>query len=181
MFKINETTYGKNGRIIVNTTTSSLFDQLTIVNIYAPNDHSEQLNFIEEVNNLIVNKKNIILMGDFNAIEDIMKDSLNKRKSLRLNEKKWKKFFFSHDLKEPLYLRKKNNQLTWYSGLKGTRIDRLYSNLNPEVTEIIYLKNIFVNGTDHRCILCELKTKSAAKSKKLKRDGSSMIAYSTIH
>ena len=55
--------------------------QLSLCNIYAPNDHADQLRFIEEPNNFLIEKSELttlIIGGDWNCIQikKDMKDGL---------------------------------------------------------------------------------------------------------
>ena len=56
-----------------------------IVNIYTPNDHKEQIKFVNSLYDILFFRKNIILGGDFNFVEDNVKE---RNSSKNVKEKK---------------------------------------------------------------------------------------------
>ena len=53
----------------------SLDDQIfSLINIYAPTDIKERRDFFNSLDHLLVGRKNFILAGDFNCIEDLHLD-----------------------------------------------------------------------------------------------------------
>ena len=54
-----------------------------LINIYVPNTPEEQIKFIEELTPILSKKKNVILGGDFNFVEDNSLDRDNIRARVR--------------------------------------------------------------------------------------------------
>ncbi len=47
---------------------------INFINVYCPNNHSEQIDFINNLYDLVISKHNLCLLGDFNHVEDSLKD-----------------------------------------------------------------------------------------------------------
>ena len=71
-----------------------IFEEINQVKFYALNSVQQQIEFIEELNQIINHKKRVIL-GDFNFVENDQGDSYNVRKSKfvqKRNVKEWVSF-----------------------------------------------------------------------------------------
>ena len=64
-----------------------------LVNIYAPNLENEQFEFINKMYDVCANLKNIILAGDFNAVNKARDRIGAKEKKLKKYETEWNLFF----------------------------------------------------------------------------------------
>ena len=139
------------------------------VNVYAPNNITEQLYFIENLCEILNRRKNIVLGGDFNAISDECDRITNneKTKSLRKSDKGWSEFYNLFQLSEFSSKLAPSNRMTWTNGHQSSRIDRLYFQnfLNFEAS---YVENILFPMSDHRMIKAKvcIKDKRVFKIKK---------------
>ena len=131
-----------------------------LVNIYCPNRINEQIEFIEKLDVLISKKKNIILGGDFNSVEDNSVDRIGSSsyKEVSKNQKSWNKFYKFHDLIEIKNKNNISNQMTWTNGVHSSRIDRFYSK-HTVFESLEYHDNIYSYISDHSLIVCKLKFK----------------------
>ena len=128
-----------------------------IVNIYTPNDHKEQIKFVNSLYDILFFRKNIILGGDFNFVEDNVKErnsSKNvKEKKTRNHEDAWKQFFSIIKLKEPKFNNFFNlDSRTWRNGPLSARLDRFYLMNSLFDSNIQYSKHINFVKSDHSMV-----------------------------
>ena len=91
------------------------------INIYTPNSSENQCEFVNDLHAIIGSKKNIILGGDFNYIEDRDHD--------KKNTKKWNNLYKNFNLCEFEWNIPSINMkdaYTWSKGNFKSRIDRFY-------------------------------------------------------
>jgi exonuclease III len=91
------------------------------INIYTPNSSENQCEFVNDLHAIIGSKKNIILGGDFNYIEDRDHD--------KKNTKKWNNLYKNFNLCEFEWNIPSINikdAYTWSKGNFKSRIDRFY-------------------------------------------------------
>ena len=125
---------------------------LNFINIYAPNSSTSQCEFIQTLYTYLSSKKNIIIGGDFNYIED--------REYEKKNNTYWKDFYKNFNLVEfewsvPNLLKK--DCYTWAKNenLKS-RIDRFYC--EKHLLKSCEYKNICETSmSDHRMVICQIK------------------------
>jgi len=133
------------------------------INIYAPNSSTSQCEFIQTLYTYLSSKKNIILGGDFNYIED--------REYEKKNNTYWKDFYKNFNLVEfewsvPNLLKK--DCYTWAKNenLKS-RIDRFYC--EKYFVKNCEYKNICETSmSDHRMVICQIKLNN--KSTKINKN-----------
>jgi exonuclease III len=139
---------------------------LNFVNIYAPNTSDEQCEFIEYLYDFLNTKKRILLVGDFNFVEDSKFDRITTTQSGKINNKKiikknvrvWNSFFVNFSIQEIQWYEKDNDRImTWSNGHYESRIDRMYVK-DDFPFEIQYCENINFIMSDHRMVVAEIKT-----------------------
>ena len=153
---IENITFGLNSRIIsINLKIKNQI--INITNIYAPNDAQSQMEFIDEINQILIPEKDVILLGDFNSIQS-HEDTPNKEKKIQgsKNLKKWKKFYFNNSFKEADFKNKKSKSMTWSSGNKASRIDRIY--IKSSKVKGVYQENVFMYESDHRLVIATINS-----------------------
>jgi exonuclease III len=140
-------------RLDINNNTFNFF------NIYSPNLSVDQNDFIECLHNFMSGKKNIVLGGDFNYVED--------RVSEKNNNNNWKDLYKNFNLKEiewsvsGLDLKE---CCTWTNGHQSSRIDRIYCQDN--LSKMFKYVNILeTTVSDHKFVLCEIDTKTGTTKK----------------
>ena len=116
-----------------------------LVNIYAPNLHEDQFDFIDKLYNITNNKKNIILGGDFN-IDLSKKNAKNSRAG-----KKWINFLNVFNLMEIQDLSNSLINFTWKSGQNNSTIDKFFINSNQNISYSLF-KNQINTLSDHNFI-----------------------------
>ena len=134
-------------------------EEINLVNIYAPNSVQEQIEFIEELNEILHQKKRVILGGDFNFVENDQSDRYNVRKSkfvLKRNVKEWVKLFNIMNLEEASVFEESDHMRTmsWTNGIQSSRIDRLYTKSHMK-ENLFYIGNEYFSMSDHRLILAK--------------------------
>ena len=132
------------------------------INIYAPNSIANQCEFVQELHTILGSKKNIILGGDFNYIED--------REYEKNNNKMWKNFFKTFNLCEfewNIQNESIKDAYTWSKGNLKSRIDRLYCEIpNKNICE--YAEICETSMSDHKMVICNLKINE--KTQKINRN-----------
>ena len=133
------------------------------INIYAPNSSSSQCEFIQNLYTYLSSKKNIILGGDFNYIED--------REYEKKNNTYWKQFYKNFKLVEFEWNVRnvlKKECFTWSKNenLKS-RIDRFYCE-NHFVKNCEYKNICETSMSDHRMVICQIKLNN--KTKKINKN-----------
>lgn len=145
-----------------------------LINIYAPNLYQEQNTFIESLYEIINNKKNVILAGDFNCVmskndrNNVNNENNNNNKDKK-HEKNWKDFYKNLNLVEignKNECDEINKQMTWTNGSQSSRIDRIYMKNNMNV-KMKYVNNLFFNMSDHRMIVSEIDLNEKIKKKRI--------------
>ena len=128
-----------------------------IINIYSPNYETEQIEFIESLYDILNSKRRVLLCGDFNAVEDSVRDRMNNNGTLRRNEKAWTPFFNHFRLKEIYYesVLEKSARMTWTNGHQSSRIDRMYASEDLGLL-VKYEKVIEFGMSDHRMVISKL-------------------------
>ena len=122
------------------------------INIYTPNSSENQCEFVNDLHTIIGSKKNIILGGDFNYIED--------REHDKSNNKKWKNFYKNFNLCEFEWNIPNVNikdAYTWSKGNLKSRIDRFYCE-TPFKNTCKYIDMCETSMSDHKMIICEITT-----------------------
>ena len=151
------------------------FDNISfnLVTVYCPNSIQQQVEFTEELYDVLNTKKRVLLVGDFNFVEDKLKDRENLKQNIyevrneQINIKSWHNFFQNLLFTEIEW--QKNNQkrglMTWTNGIQASRIDRFYKKVDfPFVVE--YVDNKTFSMSDHRMIVASVTTdKKITKSK----------------
>ena len=82
-------------------------EKINLLNIYAPNIEQEQFEFINQLYNLIIGKKRVIMGGDFNSVvraNDRMGGSVEK--VLKKSDKEWAKLYGQLGFKEIIWKKK---------------------------------------------------------------------------
>lgn len=130
----------------------------TVVNIYAPNGISEQVEFIEEIYKLGLNRKNnLIFGGDFNCeFERIQFEKPGKNLNEWLN---LIKVFEFENIDCSL-----NKKFTWLSGARKSNIDRFLIK-KDSFFKCECVENIEISKSDHNLIICKLSEKFKNKEK----------------
>jgi hypothetical protein len=133
------------------------------INIYAPNSSTSQCEFIQTLYTYLSSKKNIILVGDFNYIED--------REYEKKNNTYWKQFYKNFKLVEfewnvPNVLKKECFTWSKNENLKS-RIDRFYCE-NHFVKNCEYKNICETSMSDHRMVICQIKLNN--KTKKINKN-----------
>ena len=139
-----------------------------LVNIYAPNLISEQVRYIEVLDNIIFDKKNLILGGDFNCVDNSVLDrtgSYHTHATLKLNQKLWREFYKLHKISEIKYLHSDKKEMTWSNGTQASRIDRFYIK-NIISDDMQYHSNVYCQYSDHKLVISELNFGNLHKIKK---------------
>jgi exonuclease III len=140
---------------------------ISLVCVYVPNKTEDQMKFINKLYKLI-DKKNLTIMGgDFNFVENKQTDrkcaksgTSEHEGSVSKNIKEWRKMLNLFDMVE---CDKLENEMTWSSGQRESRIDRFYLIKNKNKNSSIkmkYLKTIVTALSDHRLVLAEIELKS---------------------
>ena len=102
--------------------------KIDIANIYAPNNYNEQIEFINDLYNILIFKKSI-LMGDFNHVKDNTIERSPPNSSETSNQKSWAHFFNILQLSEATF----NNNINLNS-LKNLRFSaRLISEIRQNL------------------------------------------------
>ena len=135
-------------------------ENFCFVNIYSPNSVAGQNDFIDFLHNFLLTKKNIILGGDFNYVEDRVHE--------KNNDYNWNCFFKNYNLCEfewfVNYLNVANCK-TWSNGYKSSRIDRFYTQ-NHLVKNCKYIEILETSVSDHKLVLCEMTFNNCFKKRR---------------
>ena len=129
------------------------------INIYTPNSSENQCEFVNDLHAIIGSKKNIILGGDFNYIEDRDHD--------KKNTKKWNNLYKNFNLCEFEWNIPSINMkdaYTWSKGNFKSRIDRFYCE-NPFKNMCKYIDICETSMSDHKMIICEMTISDKAMKK----------------
>ena len=141
-----------------------------LINIYVPNTPEEQIKFIEELTPILSKKKNVILGGDFNFVEDNSLDRDNIRARVRnevcRHQKTWIRFFKVIRFREGTLDREKfgNLVMTWSNGIQSSRLDRFYYRKDVDYT-ISYSKFSYFPMSDHCMVIANLDLKEQFSNK----------------
>ena len=141
--------------------------------------------FIEELILFISNKRNLIIGGDFNFVEDNFFDRCyvkeNTRTNLCRHQKLWISFFKTLRLKES-YLDRNGFGMTWSNGIQSSRLDRFYYKKEVDYS-ISYYENIFVSMSDHNMVTANLifNENSSTKLNSPKKDNSWKLNESILN
>ena len=134
------------------------------VNIYAPNVANDQIKFIEILDNLVFDKKNLILGGDFNYVENNVLDRVGSKYTHESiegkNQKIWRDFFKLHNIGEIINFHNEPDNMTWTNGSKSSRIDRFYTK-SYIIEKMKYISNIHWSMSDHKMVISELDVKKS--------------------
>jgi len=140
---------------------------LNLINIYAPNVESEQLNFINNMYEVCSNVKNIIMAGDFNAVSKA-KDRIGSRiKNLKKYEIEWNCFFKNNNLLESEYEKmdlKNEEKMTWTNNEVSSRIDKLYYSKELKI-KCKYYDIRETSKSDHKAVFINCKILEIVKKK----------------
>ena len=135
-----------------------------LVNIYAPNLASEQIEFIEILHSILMKKKNLILAGDFNC--DFRLNDKDKDK------KRWCDLLKLFKLKECSFSGQvlSSSLDTWSNGIQSSRIDHLFFE-RDDLYEIFFEKNFINSLSDHNLLVFSLFSRNRERRKcKYKKD-----------
>ena len=134
-----------------------------IVNVYAPADNMERIEYFNELNNKIANiKENIILAGDFNTtLEERDRIGMNTNNNSRPGRKELNMIIETRNLKDTYREKYKQNHITNVTWTKtktnntiGSRIDRVYVEKDEKVSKHIHIETYDL--TDHKAVLIEI-------------------------
>ena len=143
---------------------------INLINVYVPNLIDEQTIFIEMMDGMIYDKKNIIMGGDFNFVENNKRDRISKEKNVKTknlnkNQKAWRQFFNIHELSEINFKEEDDKyKMTWSNGSQSSRLDRFYVK-NKLNSCMKYSENIKNPMSDHNFIISEFTYKNEKKIK----------------
>ena len=141
---------------------------LNLINIYAPNIESEQINFINNMYDVCANVKNIIMAGDFNAVSST-KDRIGTRvKSLKKYENEWNFFFKNFNLIESDYERvdmSAEEKMAWTNNMVSSRIYKLYFSKDLNL-KCKYIEIKETSKSDHKAVFINCKFKEIIKKQK---------------
>jgi exonuclease III len=130
--------------------------KIDIANIYAPNNYNEQIEFINDLYNILIFKKSI-LMGDFNHVKDNTIERSPPNSSETSNQKSWAHFFNILQLSEATFNDNINlNSRTWFSGDLSARLDRIYVDNRLNNIDLTYDKKIIFPESDHQIVIANL-------------------------
>ena len=174
-FKINKHVSDQEGRYSIANVTHDLFqddsgnNSLTLVNIYAPNNHMESLVFfknifnkIEELNSEIagiaVRTPDLIIAGDFNFVFDEFIDCQN-RKVLN-DERSLARFvsekFYELELWDLVQSSSNSTNFTWRRESTRSRLDYIIASGNIASKVKRYSHKWQLVKTDHAAVIVEL-------------------------
>ena len=144
-------------------------NQLDIINIYTPNKDDEQLDHLEKLYDIVASRRDLILMGDFNHVQDNKTDrrQSSSEKLSRVQEE-WRDFYKSTGLREFDDFPKGN--FTWTNGTKASRIDRIYLRRTKSSCRwrAKYTKLLALPLSDHKLIIGQLELETSKDSISLK-------------
>ena len=127
----------------------------SLVNIYAPNDGNERLDFFEILSKFLSNIErtdNLILAGDFNSTLLPTLDRLSKKETHTASANKLQEIINKHDLTDPWRAHIHNKaEFTWVGHNGKSRIDRLYVS-RLQLNTVKTIQNIPVAYSDHSCV-----------------------------
>lgn len=130
--------------------------KIDIANIYAPNNYNEQIEFINDLYNILIFKKSI-LMGDFNHVKYNTIERSPPNSSETSNQKSWAHFFNILQLSEATFNDNINlNSRTWFSGDLSARLDRIYVDNRLNNIDLTYDKKIIFPESDHQIVIANL-------------------------
>ena len=134
-----------------------------LVKVYAPNSAQQQVEFTEALYEMINTKKRVLLVGDFNFVEDRKNDRENLKQNAcdvyneKINIKSWSNFF-KNLLFSEIEWQKNNSKkglMTWSNGIQASRIDRFYRK-NDFPFEVQYSDNQTFCMSDHRMVVASV-------------------------
>jgi exonuclease III len=96
--------------------------KINLVNIYAPNLEAEQFEFINQMYNFLLPRKNLILAGDFNAVTRKCDRISKNEKTLKKYELEWIKLYKNFCLEEINYCSPLQaiDKMTWSNSEVGS-------------------------------------------------------------
>jgi hypothetical protein len=153
--------------------------QFNLINIYSPNSPTSQNEFIETLHKILSGKKNIILGGDFNFMED----RVTERKNLVKN---WHALYRNFNLCEFEWCVKNlkiKDSKTWSNGHQSSRIDRFYC--DSSLSKMCSYENIYETSlSDHKLVVCKVQFNEKSEKKKkisLWKLNESILEYEYVH
>ena len=145
--------------------------ELSIVNIYSPNDYKEQISFVNLLYEKLFFRKNVILVGDFNFVENNFSDRTSNaifKEKNRIHEEAWRQFLQIMKFKEPPFNDNYNtNSRTWKNGEIKARLDRFYIRNDNQNINVSYSALYDFIKSDHQLVLsnCTFKGTNLKKFK----------------
>ena len=146
--------------------------KINLVNIYAPNLENEQMIFISKMYERCSGLKNIIIAGDFNAVNKTNDRIGSSVKKLKKHELEWNKFKSMFYLNECIYEREMSDQerMTWSNNGVSSKIDKIFYSKDLNIIgKYTNIKNTL--QSDHKAVFSYFKIdkiKSHKVAKKFK-------------
>jgi exonuclease III len=133
---------------------------ISFVNNYSPNLANEQMDFINLLDDTLIHKKNIIVIGDFNH-------NISDKNKNTFITKQWNEFYKNLSLKEFKFNEKINEStVTWSNENTATRIDRIYYSNNLKEKFDLQYNNILINiYSDHKIVIADIVVKNVENLK----------------
>jgi len=129
-----------------------------LVNIYAPNLENEQFEFINKMYDVCANLKNIILAGDFNAVNKARDRIGAKEKKLKKYETEWNLFFKNLNLIESNYEKVMSDveKMTWSNNSVSSKIDKVFHNKDL-IGRFLYQSIKETCKSDHKAVFAKFE------------------------
>jgi exonuclease III len=133
---------------------------ISFVNNYSPNLANEHMDFINLLDDTLIHKKNIIVIGDFNH-------NISDKNKNTFITKQWNEFYKNLSLKEFKFNEKINEStVTWSNENTATRIDRIYYSNNLKEKFDLQYNNILINiYSDHKIVIADIVVKNVENLK----------------